>query len=118
MSEMGSGVFGMGSGMSGVPGMGSGMSGVSGDGVWDIWEWGLGCLGMLRHTQLCDIHWRIEVKALPDAGAHVKPGKLESTSVLGWMSSCCSREWFPKWCHFTHGGLLHFHQLITLTQVT
>lgn len=30
---------------------------------------------MLRHTQLCDIRWGIEVKPPPDAGAHMKPGK-------------------------------------------
>lgn len=57
--------------------------GVSGDVPWDFWWWDLGCLVMLRLTQLRDIHWGTEVKPPSDAGAHKKPGKSRINTSFG-----------------------------------
>lgn len=57
--------------------------GMSGDVPWDFWRWHLGCLGMLRHTKLCGIHWGTEVEPPYDAGARKKPAKSRINASLG-----------------------------------
>lgn len=73
-----------------MPAVGSGSaeqqglcSGMSGDVPWDFWWWDMGCLVMLRHTQLCDIHWGTEVELPSEAGAHKKPGKSRINTSFG-----------------------------------